>query len=311
VLLDFRGGADDPLISYLGSALQAESGVDGQIDRISDVPGRSLLSRLTDHYLQIIANRAPIGFEAEFVNARGRNTVYRGILMPFSSDGQAIDFVYGAINWKELADGAVTAALEREVGDALRTVPTSHAPSVSLWADGPAATFHGSAGAAGVDAPPSVEPAAPPAPGIEPALAGCLAAARSALDPLRTAELRSRSALYRTLGLAYDLVCAAERQPRQFAAMLREAGIRANARGRTMAAVRLVFGEDYDRARLAEFATVMAHGRRLGVETGALRRLLEGSEGGLRAIVIAERAARRSQRLCLAADAGQDHIGAD
>ena len=47
---------------------------------ISDVPSRSLLSRLTDHYLQIIANRAPIGFEAEFVNQRSENICYRGIL---------------------------------------------------------------------------------------------------------------------------------------------------------------------------------------------------------------------------------------
>ena len=51
---------------------------------ISEVPSRSLLSRLTDHYMQIIANRAPIGFEAEFVNQRSENICYRGILMPFS-----------------------------------------------------------------------------------------------------------------------------------------------------------------------------------------------------------------------------------
>jgi hypothetical protein len=43
------------------------------------VPSRSLLSRLTDHYLQIIANRAPIGSKAEFVSQRGVNTMYRGI----------------------------------------------------------------------------------------------------------------------------------------------------------------------------------------------------------------------------------------
>src|SRR5439155_23255348 len=55
---------------------------------------------LTDHYMQIIANRAPIGFEAEFVNQRSENICYRGILMPFSSDGDAIDFIYGVINWK-------------------------------------------------------------------------------------------------------------------------------------------------------------------------------------------------------------------
>ena len=64
------------------------------------MPSRSLLSRLTDHYLQIIANRAPIGFEAEFVNQRGEPICYRGILMPFSSDGDTIDFIYGVINWK-------------------------------------------------------------------------------------------------------------------------------------------------------------------------------------------------------------------
>ncbi len=65
---------------------------------ISDVPSRSLLSRLTDHYMQIIANRAPVGFEAEFDNPRGETICYRGILMPFSSDGEQIDFIYGVIN---------------------------------------------------------------------------------------------------------------------------------------------------------------------------------------------------------------------
>ena len=50
--------------------------------------------------MQIIANRAPIGFEAEFANQREKTICYRGILMPFSSDGETIDFIYGVINWK-------------------------------------------------------------------------------------------------------------------------------------------------------------------------------------------------------------------
>ena len=70
VLLDFSDGLDDPRIAFLGRALKEECGLDGSIERIGAVPSRSLLSRLTDHYLQIIANRAPIGFEAEFVGAR-------------------------------------------------------------------------------------------------------------------------------------------------------------------------------------------------------------------------------------------------
>jgi hypothetical protein len=104
VLLDFTGDANDAKVVWLGRSLREECELIGDIRKISDVPKRSLLSRLTDHYMQIIANCAPIGFEAEFVGQRGRNTMYRGILMPFSASGESIDFIYGVINWKEIAD---------------------------------------------------------------------------------------------------------------------------------------------------------------------------------------------------------------
>ena len=100
VLLNFAGAANNPQTAFVGEAIRAEIGVD-TIERISDVPGRSLLSRLTDHHFQIIATRAPVGFEADFINQRGHEISYRGILMPFSSDGQEIDYVYGVINWKD------------------------------------------------------------------------------------------------------------------------------------------------------------------------------------------------------------------
>jgi len=197
VLMDFRTptGADpqrgempitDPGIAFLGTALREECGLVGRIDSIADVPSRSLLSRLTDHYLQIIANRAPVGFEAEFVNSRGRTTLYRGILMPFASNDEGIDFLYGVINWKELADAGLQATLAAELDAAVRAMPPrthaglaayamtapdmpglggnlgstqggasvghAHAtsPGVPIWADGPSAQF---------DSPP---PSAPP-----------------------------------------------------------------------------------------------------------------------------------------------------
>ncbi|RYG86691.1 MAG: hypothetical protein EON59_09400, partial [Alphaproteobacteria bacterium] len=61
VLLDFSKGIDDPTIRFLGKALREETDLDTSITHVAQVPSRSLLSRLTDHYLQIIANRAPIG----------------------------------------------------------------------------------------------------------------------------------------------------------------------------------------------------------------------------------------------------------
>lgn len=138
VLLDFSMGLENPAILYLGSALREECGITGPIERVADVPPRSLLTRLTDHYLQIIANAAPVGFEAEFVNQRDANILYRGILMPFSSDDETIDFIYGVINWREAVSDSMNAQLDAEMHAALAGVSQhSEAP---IWAEGPSAT---------------------------------------------------------------------------------------------------------------------------------------------------------------------------
>ena len=62
VLLDFSCGIEDPAIVFLGDKLAGECGASGKIENLSDVPSRSLLSRITDHHLQIIANQAPDRF---------------------------------------------------------------------------------------------------------------------------------------------------------------------------------------------------------------------------------------------------------
>src|SRR3546814_16960762 len=109
VLLDFTRDPTIPSIAYVGHALREEGGVEVQMATNADVPARSLLSRLTDHYFQIIANRAPIGYEAEFVNLSGTTTRYRGTLMTLSAGGQRIDFGYGVIIGKEKETAATPA----------------------------------------------------------------------------------------------------------------------------------------------------------------------------------------------------------
>ncbi len=150
VLLDFSAGIEDPVVQYLGVLLGEECGAQGIINRLSDVPPRSLLSRITDHYMQIMANQAPIGFEAEFVNQRGQAILYRGILLPFSSDDETIDFIYGVINWKEMADQATADELLLEIDQALDAGDNGiapepepepyrhHADMMTDWADSPA-----------------------------------------------------------------------------------------------------------------------------------------------------------------------------
>jgi hypothetical protein len=284
VLLDFSKGVDDPAIRFLGRALREETGLDTSITHVAQVPSRSLLSRLTDHYLQIIANRAPIGFEAEFVGTRGHNTLYRGILMPFSSNEDTIDFIYGVINWKELVDAETQAKLEAEVEEARRTAPRSLV-SAPVWADGPSAGFS----EAEVEAPLELDTPLT----NDASLADKLLLARESAAAARASDTRSRSALYRALARAYDFALAADDDAETYAELLEDAGLSVQARAPMTPAVKLVFGADYDKTRVTEFAAVLSHAKRTGVEQGGLDAFLDSAEGGIKGVVKAEREYRR------------------
>jgi hypothetical protein len=298
VLLDFSDGSDNPKLAWLGQSLREECDLIGDIRRIGDVPKRSLLSRLTDHYMQIIANRAPIGFEAEFVSQRGQNTMYRGILMPFSSTGEQIDFIYGVINWKEIAEPKVSATIARDAERALAAAPAP-AEACPVWADGPNAETHDPVAAPAAEA----DWDAPELPLDEDAgLADRLCAARESAEAARGADTRSRAALYRALGQAYDFARAAEADPQDYAEILEDAGLKAQARAPMTPVVKLIFGVDYDKARLTEFAAALSWARRQDVPVGAFRACLDGVDGGLKAMVQAERRARKPEPT---ADAGE------
>ena len=302
VLLDFTEGSDNPAAPYIGAAVREECGLGDDIRSIADVPGRSLLSRLTDHYMQIIANRAPVGFEAEFVNQRGRTICYRGILMPFSSDGDTIDFIYGVINWKDVGDAPHVAQVIRaelpplplelddaeELDDTLELVepvlqagqPVPHL----IWEDGPLADPEFPAPEA-MDAAPSLN--------ADAVLADRLWAARESAEVCKQADGRSRVALYRTLALAYDFAVAAKRVPGDYAEILDDAGVKTQARAPMTPIVKLVFGVEYDKTRLTEFAAALSYAERQDVDFGAFQDFIEQADGGLKGLVAAERKARR------------------
>ncbi|MFW2853256.1 hypothetical protein ACM61V_15235 [Sphingomonas sp. TX0543] len=286
VLLDFTRGIDDPEIQFLGRALREECALDHAITRIADVPARSLLSRLTDHYLQIIANRAPIGFEAEFVGRRGYQTLYRGILMPFSSSDDQIDFIYGVINWKEVLGGDEQARLDVELAAAMRAAPaaTAEAPgdAPEVWADGPSRR---------VDAADAEEAVAPHS------LGDRLALARESAAAARASDVRSRSALYRALGRAHDFALAAGSDADGLGELLEDAGLSQQARAPMTPIIKLVFGADYDKTRITEFAAVLSFALREGVPMGGLGAFIDQYPAGVKGIVAAERALRRPAKV--------------
>ena len=359
VLLDFTGGIENPAIQFLGEKLGLECGTDGEIAALADVPARSLLSRITDHYMQILANQAPIGFEAEFVNQREQTILYRGILLPFSSDDDTIDFIYGVINWKELADQQTTDALLLEIDQALEVAPATGLQRnlpITDWADGPAAVRNPAlneiaaddddwdtldltteAAADGDDAdvldlaglaevaPPQADLPAPAFAALEretPAdddvlelpraveadaplagltaidpdameLADWLASARELAEAARGSEDRTRHALYAAIGRAYDFSLAAQHAPADFAELVTDSGLTVQDRAPMTPVVKLVFGAEYDKTRLTEFATALSHAQRIGLARGALCDYLRSAPGGLKGVVSEERRHKR------------------
>lgn len=410
VLLDFTAGVENPAVQFLGERLAQECGGHGAITHLSDVPPRSLLSRITDHYMQILANQAPIGFEAEFVNQRGVEILYRGILLPYSSNDETIDFIYGVINWKEMADQLTADELLLEIDQALELgnelevedePQRRTADPVTDWADSPAheaadafetsseftldeifAEDSFAADSLGADHSPltdfsayaldsdeeeydedegedasagysfasladyieapvkkAIDPASLPydpaadtpfdAPfqnGYEPGyaagfgtgfdtqgdnaeeagtaapvpenagLADWLAAARELAQAADATEDRSRSALYAAVSRAYDFSLAAAAAPEDYAELIAESGLTMQDRAPMTPVVKLVFGHDYDKTRLTEYAAVLTHAHRIGLERGSLARFLSEAEGGLKGVVRAERRLRREEQ---------------
>ena len=344
VILDFSAGVDNPAVQFLGEALAIECGTDSSIRTLHDVPSRSLLSRITDHYMQIIANQAPIGFEAEFVNQRGQTILYRGILLPFSSDDDTIDFIHGVINWKEIADQQTTDELMLEFDQVLDNPVesaglSSNAPKspvirrgdeLTVWADGPTsqdddvldlATLAGF-GDDGSDADPRVWPTPHfgaslttdpyPAADLELAafaaeqtgpvemapenmgLADWLASARELAHAARSSEDRTRGALYGAIGRAWDFALAASEEPEEFQELIEDAGLTVQDRAPMTPVVKLVFGADYDKTRLTEYAAALSHARRHGIARGSLADYLLAAPGGLKGVVQAERQLRKA-----------------
>ena len=395
VLLDFTLGVGNPGIQYLGDQLAVECGTHEEIDVLADIPTRSLLSRITDHFMQILANQAPIGFEAEFVNQRGATILYRGILLPFSSDGEAIDFIFGVINWKEMADQMTTDELMLEIDQALEAssdedeIAEEEAPRepdpVTEWADGPAADvaalptalgsefnydddidedsddwaesllddqlpspLFGAKKAAGLSARrtpidlsgheylPSEDiletgqkyhapeialeygtddiseesPAYRPEyhmeespvdspvihqPDKDEGLSDCLAAARALAHVAHSSEDRSRSALYAAVGRAYDFSLMALEERDEFDELVTSNGLTVQERAPMTPVVKLVFGADYDKTRLTEYAAVLSHAHRMEVGRGMLANFLSQADGGLKGVLKAERQIRRAE----------------
>lgn len=126
---------------------------------------------------------------------------------------------------------------------------------------------------------------------VKGALSRQLAEARNQAALAQTTERRSHEALYHAVGCAYDFALAAAAAPAEFALLINDPTLESRKMATTV--VKLVFGFDYDKTRVAEYAAVLSFASRLELDPGSLPRWLSKAPGGLKGIVAAERELRR------------------
>lgn len=105
---------------------------------------------------------------------------------------------------------------------------------------------------------------------------------------------RSRQALYELLAEILGIAAALQAYPAAYALIRERAGIKAQRRAPFTPILKLVFGEDYDRTRIAEYGTALAHAARRGFSPEQFLHELCSKPGGLKGLVQAERRQRRA-----------------
>ena len=294
-LIDFVDSYDSPVLRFVGAAItEAMDAVDHQGRPIASVPVNSLLGRLTDHYMEVLANRAPIGFEAEYFDDDGREVRYRGILMPLSDDNETIHFIYGVMNWKMMSSGTTSDEPEAAAAAAPATLDADpidvSAVEEALAAGAAMAAVDDAVGDDGAGDSNEDADAGPMS------LADTLADCRQMAHTLARVDSRSRETLYEALAKAFALFEAAERDPDGYAAVLVDTGIKRQARAPFTPVVKLMFGAAYDKTRITEYATALSYCWRNDQTASTVKRYIAAHEGGIKGCVQAERAERRAAR---------------
>jgi len=112
VLLELIGGGEDADIRHLGQAIKA--GI--KVERISEAPKPSLLACIAKQLPLISNSRQALAFEDEF-SSEDASTRCWVTLLPFSSTGTYVDYVYGLVTLAEGSKAEPAAAPVEDVAE--------------------------------------------------------------------------------------------------------------------------------------------------------------------------------------------------
>ena len=268
VTLELVNQENRPVFRFVGKALTEECGQDLTGRSLADAPAHSVLAWVVKNYADVAEQKAPIGFEDESVDGNA-STKLRGILLPFSENGEQVDFIVGAVTFKRvLSEITFKAPSDDPAGDGETVV-------VQVFRDRLAKI------------------AALTQVSVSTALAEQLAQCQALARKAEAADTRSRAALYHALQEAYAFYFQAEINDTDYAYLLASENIIPQARAPFTPVIKLVFGKDYDKTRISEYSTALSFAKRHNRSAADVMDFFQNQEGGLKGCVKAERQARR------------------
>lgn len=128
-----EGAGAAPVLRFVGPALRAQDGLGEGAAAVADMREGSLVARLVARVPEVLAARVPVGFADEFALSRGSELLCRGVLLPLSSDGAAIDLIHGVVSWKQVVSPETARRLAAEIGELVR-VTRAAAPAIDPFA---------------------------------------------------------------------------------------------------------------------------------------------------------------------------------
>lgn len=259
VLIDLRDPDNEPTLQVIGQLLNEDIDQDLSMKSISEIPRRTLLSRVTDHYMEVLGNKSPISFDAEFKNKYGKIILYRCVLLPFSDDGEHINFILGAIRW-----------ISEEELQASKDTAHTHKKTV------------------GEITPPQEDKTS------EADLKACLKKCRKLVKGQNPTDSRSRKSLYGALGAILDFHVLCLSSPTEAQKLLEAEGLKTQTRAPFTPTLKLCFGKDYDKTRLTEYAAALSFAQKNGEDGMSLPDFLSNYPGGIKGCVRAARASHNT-----------------
>lgn len=290
VLLELIGAGEDAEIRHIGQALA----VGAEVERISAAPGDSLLGCIAARLPEVASTRRALSFEQEFETADATTRCWI-TLLPFSSTGTWVDYVYGFASSEVVPKEAdAPEAAEADVAAAEAEVEQPYEATEPVEPVIGEEAVVEIVKTESVPAEPEIEAAAVPAEEARSAgkaqggLPSKLDEARARAEEARMAKLRAEAALCEAVSAAYDFALDAEGEAEDYLRLVERQGLKIQLRSPMTPVAKLVFAGSCEEEAIPRIEAILAWALKADLPRGSLGERIE-AEGGLGPILAGEK----------------------